>query len=519
MRLRAIASMTSLVLASLADSAAAGIEIITPEYPIVSYAPTPYDVPGPAYRIEIQNTGTSALHDLSYLTGQFVIVDEGGSLEPGGYYHWDVACLPTQAYMDGGYLDIDVCSWSCGDEEHTYSVFLDCPGGPLTADSYYHGIFAHAYSSEATQLQFVNTSTAPVTITALAASQPEFTVEALGAALPRTLAPSEAIDLDVVFHATATPEIYANIDVYAGASIIGRTGVDGQTRNQLRMAGTYIEVPLGATRRIPLLVRNSYPSTRTIATVASDAPAHAVSGVAGTTLAPAASQPGALTVTGDSLGWQQRVLSLAFDAGQGDAQPYGVRVVPATYQLDAEDATPDDGAVDFGDVALDAAPIDRAFTLRNLTSTAVAITSCDPLVAPFAYVGACPTELPALGSVQVTVRFTPATLGPALYGFGVTLATGSYAEGFVSGNVVEADDPPGDGGGSGSGSGSGSGGGGSGGGGCGHVGSGDDPGCSVGGAGSGMLLALFALRRRRRSAGDVRQATTYAAPARVASAP
>lgn len=456
------------------------LQLLTPSS--VHFDHAPFDVPSPTQRVEIRNGGGATGIEEAELSGPYVIVGKGGSFDPGQTRYWDIACLPSEPYVYGGYLDVRACGETCEDESFT-SVYFSCDGGSLAADYHLHWVFAYAYSSGQEAVRFTNATAAPVVVTSLAIGDPTLEATALGAPLPRTLAPGDAIDINVVFHSTGVAETAVNLDVHAGASIVGRVGILAQTRNQLRPVATYIEVPLGATLRVPVVVRNSFPSARTIASVGSDAPAHVVTGLAGTMLAPGASALGGLTVTGDVLGDQQRVLSLAFDGGQGDAQPYGVKVVPATFRLDADDATPHDGAIDFGAQVLGDAPVDRAFTLTNLTATAIAIQGCDPLAAPFAYVGACPTTLPALGSVQIAVRFTPDQLGPAAAAIGLTLADWRYVEGFVSGEVI-APDEPGSGGGSG--------------GGCDHVGSGDDPGCNIGGAGSGMLLALLALRRRRR---------------------
>lgn len=68
---------------------------------------------------------------------------------------------------------------------------------------------------------------------------------------------------------------------------------------------------------VPVTVRNSYPSTRTILSVASNDPGSVVSGLVGTTLAPGEVALGFVNVSGSALGSRDVTLTVAFDAGQG----------------------------------------------------------------------------------------------------------------------------------------------------------------------------------------------------------
>jgi hypothetical protein len=59
-------------------------------------------------------------------------------------------------------------------------------------------------------------------------------------------------------------------------------------------------------------------------------------------------------------------------------------------------------------------PIERTFTIHNLTTQAMQVTWCMGPNLPFEALGTCPASIPAGGTLDQTMRFTPSDVGPAL---------------------------------------------------------------------------------------------------------
>jgi hypothetical protein len=406
---------TPLVLAGVGGAAAASgplLVVVQPADRFLSFGRTPFDQPGPTQRVLITNLGDSVGFEDDSISGPFQIIATGGGLGTGGVKYWDIACVPSAPglFNSSGWLDIEVCGRSCEDDWRV-SFHLDCEVGLLDSPPMV-SLFAYAYTTARETVSFTNPGPDPLTVTGLAAHHPTFSAAPASAALPVTLAAGDSIDVAVAFDPTGTGDVHGYVDVIAGTVIAGRVIAIGDTRKQIEVAG-FTELPLGSRYAMPVTVRNSYPTTRTIAAVTSDRRGDVVTGLAGVTLAPGEIATGQVIVAADELGSRQSFLALDFDVGQGDVAAFANFVVPATFAVTAGDATPDDGMIDFGAHRAGSAAIDRSFTITNLTAVDQPITDCTAPPAPFELVGPCPTVLPANGSVRLDVRFAPADAGHA----------------------------------------------------------------------------------------------------------
>jgi len=83
--------------------------------------------------------------------------------------------------------------------------------------------------------------------------------------------------------------------------------------------------------------------------------------------------------------------------------------VPPTFAVTTDDATPDDGWLDFGTAGAAAAPIEKTITIVNKLAADRAVLACSDPAPPFELVTPCPAALPANGSVTLTIRATPGT--------------------------------------------------------------------------------------------------------------
>ena len=434
------AVITLLMLAGLDGAAWASgpqLVVVQPADGFLSFGRTPFDQPSTSQRVLIRNDGDPVGYEDVYVSGPFATIATGGGWGTGEVKFWDIACVPVDpdGSSNAGTMDIDVCGSSCEDEWRETLWFFCQPGLLDTPDTNIF-LFTYAYSSTQQTVSFTNPGPDPLTVTSLASHDPMSSLAPATQTLPVTLAVGDSIDVVATFSPTGSGEAFTYADVVAGTAIAGRVLLRAETLSQIALAGGFFEIPLGASYSIPITVRNSYPSARMITAVTSDHPDDVVTGLAGVILAPGESASGVVTVTANALGSRQTTMTLEFDAGQGDIARFGSFIVPATYAVTASDATPNDGMIDFGARKAGSAPVEQTFTITNLTALDEPVSGCYGPIAPFELVGTCPTVLPASGSVQLTVRFTPATAGAFVYSVSLSLASFHNITGLLSARVV-----------------------------------------------------------------------------------
>lgn len=440
MQLGRLVVMAQLMLAGLGGAAGASgprLVVVQPATGFLSYGHTPFDQPSATQRVVIRNDGDPVGYEDIYVSGPFQIIASGGGLGAGEVKFWDIACVPTDpdGSSNTGVMDIDVCGSSCEDEWRE-SLWLFCQAGLLETPDTNVFLFAYAYSSAQETVSFTNPGPDPLTVTSLATHDPMSSLALASGTLPVTLAAGDSIDVIATFNPTGSGEVFTYADVVAGTAVAGRVLLRAETRSQIALAAGFYELPLGASYSFPITVRNSYPSARMITAVTSDHPDDVVTGLTGVRLAPGEVANGFVTVTASALGFRQTMLTLEFDAGQGDIARFGNYIVPATYAVTASDATPNDGTIDFGTRKAGSAPVEQTFTITNLTAIDEPVSGCDGPIAPFELVGTCPTVLPANGSVQLTVRFTPTTAGAFVYSVALNLASFHHIVGLLNARVV-----------------------------------------------------------------------------------
>lgn len=381
----------------------------------------PFDVRTAPQRIRIRNDGDPTNHDLSYLSAPLDIVGSGGSLGTGEEKFWGLACLPTSPEIYSGYFVVDVCGSSC-DDEWIQFIPVSCSPGVLDTPSMDLFMpFEYAYETSLLTVPFRNPGPSSITITGFATSIPAFSGALASGTLPLTLAPGQSVDVVASFDGSI-PEVFGLLDILSGTTVANRVRLRGLTVSQISPSGWGMGlVPQGAVYTLPITIRNSFPGARTITAVTADLPDYTVSGVVGTTLAPGELAHGLLTLTATTMGTRIGVVSVAFDSGQGDIARFFADVAGATFSVATDDAVASDGRLDFGTRKVGAGPVERAITITNLDAVARPIASCDGFGGAFELVGACPTTLPASGSVQLTVRFTPTAPGDILSAAGISV--------------------------------------------------------------------------------------------------
>jgi hypothetical protein len=103
---------------------------------------------------------------------------------------------------------------------------------------------------------------------------------------------------------------------------------------------------------------------------------------------------------------------------------------------------PSDGLLDFGLRDAGSAPVEQTLTITNLTGTDQPIVDCYTPSAPFELASACPTLLPAHGSVQLTVRVVPTAAGTFDAIVSLNLAMFAPISALVTVQVVARQPPP-----------------------------------------------------------------------------
>ena len=443
-RIGQLALVAGLAVAGLEGSAAASgpfIVVLEPDpFLGIVFDHVPFDVRTPPQRIRIRNEGDPTDHDLSYMVALVDIVGSGGGLGTGQEKFWDLACLPTSpgAGMYPGYFMIDVCGVSCEDE-WLQSITVRCAPGLLDTPSWDLSLSGgYAYETSRATLPFSNPGPSSITITDLATDSAVFSAALANGTLPLTLAPGQSVDIVASFDGSV-PEASGLLDVRSGTTVANRIVLDGLTIPQISPAGWGLSlVPQGAVYTVPLTIRNSFPEARTITAATADVPDYTVSGVVGTTLAPGEVAHGLVTLTATTLGTRVGVVRVAFDRGQGDTARFSADVADPTFSVATDDAIASDGRLDFGTREVGSAPVEQTITISNLDAVARPIFSCEGSGGAFELVGACPTTLPANGSVQLTVRFTPTTLGDALSGAGIAILGMGRIFSALSARVVPA---------------------------------------------------------------------------------
>jgi hypothetical protein len=417
------------------------LTVVSPATGRLAFGRLPFDVASAPQRITIRNDGDPGrVVDLSAF-GLVSIVATGGGLGTGESQFWDVVCTPQAAVAELAYVDIEICGASCEDDRR-FSFDVDCTGGLLDSLSTPAFMVAYQYETHPEILGFSNPGPDPVTITSLATRDPVFSAVPATGTLPVTLAAGERFDVLARFTGSGG-DVTSVLDVLAGTSIVARGDLIGLQRGQIDpISVTLGAVPLGAVYTMPVSVRNSFPSARTITAVSSSVADCAVTGLVGTTLAPGTFGYGLLTRTASTLGARTCVLTVAFDQGQGDSGRVFADVVPATFSITTEDATPGDGRIDFGTREVGSAPVDRKVTIANLSSVERDLFDCSIGGGPFTLVSACPDVLPANGSVELIVRLTPGEAGELSGAISIgTLGLG-HVTSWLSATVVSPAPPP-----------------------------------------------------------------------------
>ncbi len=447
MQSRDLAAATVVTLAVLHGVAQARPEltVVRPADLRLAFGRVPFETASAPQRIVLRNDGDPArVVDFS-ASGFLSVVATGGGLGTGEERFWDVVCTPRSALPEFAFLDIELCGASCEDDSRI-SFQVDCVGGLL--DALATPAFFVAYQYETTQeiLGFTNPGPDPITVTALASHDPAFAAAPASGSLPVTLAAGERLEVAVQFTAMGG-DVTSSIDVLAGTSIVARGDLFGLQRSQVDPVATDLGlVPLGTVYTMPVSVRNSFPTARTITAMSSSRADCVVTGLLGAVVAPGGFAHGVLTRTSATLGDRTCVLTVAFDQGQGDQGRVAAQVVPATFTVTAEDATPEDGRLDFGTRTVGSGAIDRTVTFTNLSSVTYPVFDCSRGGDGFALVSACPSEWPAHGSITLTMRFTPGAVGQASGAISLgTIGLGGHTTAWLSADVVPAPpapDPP-----------------------------------------------------------------------------
>jgi hypothetical protein len=437
MQLRDIA-MVALALGGLGRMAGARPVLIveTPQNQSLDFGHVAFDSQSASQRVLVRNEGTAAQLRRVFVLGPYTIVASAGGLGAGEEMYWDVVCNPSEPDPNSGTLQIEACEATCSDFDWSQFIFLGCFGGLLEASVSAFSVPAHAYGSGSETVAFHNPGPDPITITAIASADPAISGALATGALPVTLEVGQSVDIVVRF-APMAADAAVMLDVLAGTTIAGRVRVEGLVVNQISPSALNINlIPQGAVYSIPLTVRNSFPTARTITAVASDLDTCTVTGLVGTTLEPGAFAHGIATVAATTLGARACLVTVAFDAGQGDTGRLGMNVVPATFSVTVDDATPGDGLLDFGTLKVGSEAVERTVTITNLTAVDQPVFDCFIGGTPFTPVGACPTLLPASGSVALTVQFTPTVAGHFLGSADLGVTGLGHIPSFLSARVI-----------------------------------------------------------------------------------
>jgi hypothetical protein len=398
------------ILASAPALASPVLDLVEPVNGQLAFGDLPIGVTSPGQRVRVRNSGDTAGRIVEVRAVALVVSGPSfGTLAPGEEASWDVACQP----QDGGDVfaefSIRWCDQTCDGTDIVVSVAVSCYGGYFTdpGDVFLPGVFAEQHSQ--TTYSIVNREATPVTITALPATAP-FTARLVGQTLPATVGPGATMEVLVDFDA-AGGDRDGTVDVMSDAFDVGRARVHGFTIGQIQPQSWGFEsMPQGAVYTLPMTIRNSSTITRTITSVAFDLPDATLSNVVGTALGPGAITDALATFTATALGTRRATLTVGFDSLQGDSAVILATVIDPVFEVDAGDATPADGRLDFGTVRAGAVPIDRAVTIVNKQASDIGVAFCPSPAPPFELVG-CPTTIPANGYATITLRLTPTAAG------------------------------------------------------------------------------------------------------------
>jgi len=380
------------------------VYVVEPESPELYWTVDFLDDPVPVQRIRIRNDGDPA-GIFEVRVPPFVeLVDSGGDLSTGGEMFFDLRCVPNGQEM-GDPFWLNWCANSCEDEG-IETVWLYCTSGRLTPDSTYVS-FAPIYQDEGAVASFSVANPRPEPITVDGVSVPEpFDGSIEGGSV--SLAEGESATIDAVLRGGNPPVASADLDVTSGGRVATRARVEGTVLSQLEPSlWGFADIPVGSLVTLPVTLRNSSATARTIAAVTSDTLGVSLPDLVGTTMAPREVRSILATVDIGAPTTFDALLGVAFDSGPGSSmQLYGT-IAAADFAVEAADGTPTDGWIDLGVVDLDAAPIDRAVVVRNFRSEPRTIFVCSLRVDGLEFVGGCPSAIPAGGSALLTIRFTP----------------------------------------------------------------------------------------------------------------
>jgi hypothetical protein len=429
MQIRRVLAVVVVTLVAIGSAEGAGpsLSVVEPEPPFgLGFARIPFDSPSPPQRIRIRNLGDAArVLDID-VPPPFTIVATSGDLGAGHDMTWDITCTPTDpdGSVNFGFFVLEWCGSSCSDHDGFQFIDLNCQGGLLdTPDSQLFMPSVYAYETSRQTISFTNPGPSSITITSFASNDVAFSGALASGTLPLTLAPGESVNVVATFD-TTRPDTTGLFDVVAGTAVVGRVRLFAATLGQLfPPAWSFAMVPRGAVYTAPLTVRNSFPEARTITAATFDLPAYTVTGLVGRILAPGEVASGLVTFTADALGTHFGLVTVTFDRGHGGAGRFLAEVVAPVFSVTTGDAVPGDGWLDFGTRKVGSGPVEQTFTISNLEAVDLAMPGCsypDP-GQDFQVITACPTTIPANGSVQFTVRFTPTVAGDALHSMGTHL--------------------------------------------------------------------------------------------------
>lgn len=387
-----------------AASASPIISVVEPEEGALSWNIDFLGDPSPIQRIRIRNDGDPVWVSELRVPASFELVASGGDLETGGEMFFDVRCVPNGQDVGDAFW-LNWCANECEDEGIEY-VYLYCTSGRVTPDSY-EVFFSPLYQDEAAvaSISVANPRPEPITVDGVSVAQP-FTGSIAGGSV--TLAEGETATITAVLSAGDPPSASADLDVLSDGRVATRVRLAGTVRSQLEPSAWELGgIPAGTTVTLPMTLRNSSALTRTIAAVSSDTPGVSLPDLVGTTMAPREVLSILATVDIGVAGALGATLGVSFDTGPGSSMRLTATVAPADFAIEMADGTPTDGWLELGTVDIDAAPIDRAVTLRNFATEPLPIPLCAFSVPGFEVVGGCPAAVPPGGSVELMTRFTP----------------------------------------------------------------------------------------------------------------
>ncbi|HEU0029528.1 MAG TPA: choice-of-anchor D domain-containing protein [Kofleriaceae bacterium] len=388
-------------------------EVLEPTSSEIDFGSVPIDTPSAMQHVRIRNIGdaTASVIEIRAFEPCHFSGPASARLAPGQEAAWDVWCQPTEGGQRFAYFVLTWCDSTCEDVDTRLTFDLSVHGGYFDEVSG-PGLIGYADEHVRQALSLHNHEAFPLTVTALNASPP-FAATLASGTLPATVPVGGNLDLVIEYDASAG-DGSSLFDVVSGTQTIGRVPLTGFQRTQIQPARDGFDVvPRGAVYTRPTTIHNASAFARTITSASFDLPDFTIGNVVGRTLAPHETIAALVTLSATTLGSRDATLTLAFDSGQGATAELLATVVAPTFTATSDDATPNDGWLDFGTVRLADGPVERTLTIRNVGATAIPILLCIAAAPPFAFVAPdpCPSSIPANTSLTITVRLTPTVVG------------------------------------------------------------------------------------------------------------